>query len=25
MDATQVAFRPIRSGNAFEECVERVL
>lgn len=25
VDTTQVAFRPIRSGNAFEECVERVL
>jgi DNA-binding FadR family transcriptional regulator len=24
-DSTDVAFRPIRSGNAFEECVERVL
>lgn len=24
-DPTGVAFRPIRSGNAFEECVERVL
>jgi len=25
VDAAQVAFRPIRSGNAFEECVERLL
>lgn len=25
VDSTGVAFRPIRSGNAFEECVERVL
>ena len=25
VDATVVAFRPIRSGNAFEDCVERVL
>jgi DNA-binding FadR family transcriptional regulator len=25
VDTTDVAFRPIRSGNAFEECVERVL
>jgi DNA-binding FadR family transcriptional regulator len=25
VDSTDVAFRPIRSGNAFEECVERVL
>jgi DNA-binding FadR family transcriptional regulator len=24
-DPTAVAFRPIRSGNAFEDCVERVL
>jgi DNA-binding FadR family transcriptional regulator len=24
-DPTDVAFRPIRSGNAFEDCVERVL
>lgn len=24
-DATSVVFRPIRSGNAFEECVERLL
>lgn len=24
-DPTEVAFRPIRSGNAFEDCVERVL
>jgi len=22
---TSIAFRPIRSGNAFEECVERLL
>lgn len=25
VDAAEVAFRPLRSGNAFEECVERVL
>jgi DNA-binding FadR family transcriptional regulator len=25
VDSAEVAFRPIRSGNAFEECVERVL
>ena len=25
VDSTEVAFRPIRSGNAFEECVERLL
>lgn len=25
VDSTLVAFRPIRSGNAFEECVERLL
>ncbi len=25
MDATDIAFRPLRKGNAFEECVERVL
>lgn len=25
VDRTDVAFRPIRCGNAFEECVERVL
>ena len=25
VDMAEVAFRPIRSGNAFEECVERVL
>jgi DNA-binding FadR family transcriptional regulator len=25
VDALDVAFRPIRSGNAFEECVERLL
>jgi DNA-binding FadR family transcriptional regulator len=24
-DPTEVAFRPIRSGNAFEDCVERLL
>jgi len=25
VDATDIAFRPLRTGNAFEECVERVL
>jgi DNA-binding FadR family transcriptional regulator len=25
VDPTDVAFRPVRSGNAFEDCVERVL
>jgi len=25
MDATDIAFRPLRTGNDFEECVKRVL